>query len=95
MVDCSTLDNAIKECMSLPLSYQNCEKLAVFFFLRDKLYPEKKITTTEEYSGSEFLDAVGDKPISKIMPILDELMTVVHDLIPTVYNEVISRIERI
>lgn len=95
MLDCSTLDNAIKECKSLPISYQNCEKLAVFLFLKDKLYPEEKIITAEKFGGSEFLDAVGDKPISKIMPILDELMEVVHDLIPTVYNEVISRIERI
>jgi hypothetical protein len=95
MVTAEELERAITEYKSLPVTYQNCEKLAVFLYLRDKLYGTCEQPKAERFSGSEFLDAVSDKPLNKIMPILDELMTVAHDLMPTVYNEVISRIEKI
>lgn len=95
MVTAEELERAITEYKSLPVTYQNCEKLAVFLYLRDKLHGTCEQPKAERFSGSEFLDAVSDKPLNKIMPILDELMTVAHDLMPTVYNEVISRIEKI
>lgn len=95
MVTEAELKKAIADCHSLPVTYQNCEKLAVFLYLKNELYADKSSVPVEKISGSEFLDAVSDKPLTKIMPILDELMTVVHDLMPTVYNEVVSRIESI
>lgn len=95
MVTAEELNRAITEYKSLPVTYQNCEKLAVFLYLHDRLHGAYEQPKAERFSGSEFLDAVSDKPLNKIMPILDELMTVAHDLMPTVYNEVISRIEKI
>ena len=95
MVTVEELERAITEYKSLPVTYQNCEKLAVFLYLLDRLHGTYEQPKAEKFSGSEFLDAVSDKPLNKIMPILDELMTVAHDLMPTVYNEVISRIEKI
>lgn len=95
MVTAEELERAIVEYKSLPVTYQNCEKLAVFLYLQDRLHGTHEQPKAEKFSGSEFLNAVSDKPLAKIMPILDELMTVAHDLMPTVYNEVISRIEKI
>ena len=95
MVTAEELERAITEYKSLPVTYQNCEKLAVFLYLHDRLRGTHEQPKAEKFSGSEFLDAVSDKSLTKIMPILDELMTVAHDLMPTVYNEVISRIEKI
>lgn len=95
MVTTEELERAITEYKSLPVTFQNCEKLAVFLYLQDRLHGTYEQPKAERFSGSEFLDAVSDKPLNKIMPILDELMTVTHDLMPTVYNEVISRIEKI
>lgn len=95
MVTAEELERAITEYKSLPVTYQNCEKLAVFLYLKNELYADESSAPAEKFSGSEFLNAVSDKPLNKIMPILDELMTVAHDLMPTVYNEVISRIEKI
>lgn len=95
MVTAEELERAIVEYKSLPVTFQNCEKLAVFLYLYDKLHGTCEQPKAERFSGSEFLNAVSDKPLTKIMPILNELMTVAHDLMPTVYNEVISRIEKI
>lgn len=95
MVTTEELERAITEYKSLPVTYQNCEKLAVFLYLQDRLHGACEQPKVEKFGGSEFLNAVRDKPLNKIIPILDELMAVAHDLMPTVYNEVISRIEKI
>ena len=98
MVSNEELERAIAECKSSPDSFQNCEKLAVFLYLKERLYTVKEEIPTpkaERFSGSEFLNAVGDKNISQIMPVLDELMVVVHDLIPNLYRATIEKIESI
>lgn len=97
----SQLLDAIEELESSPATFQNAEKLAVFYQLYDHLYtrkePEKIIETVGEvtinkYGASEFLTAIEGQEADQVWPIIDELMTTIKALQPRLYEATMDRI---
>ena len=100
MISKNELLKAIQDCESQPSSYSNCEKLAVFYSIYDKLYgyktaSPKSTTETVIYTGdknSEFLNLINGMKSDKIWPIIDELMQTLQIVNPRLYNGVINKI---
>lgn len=95
------LINAIDELEHAPATYQNAEKLAVFYLLYDHLYIEKepvnrfeqvKEVTINRYEGSEFFEAISDKDAAQVWQVLDELMATIQMLQPKLYQATIDKI---
>ncbi|MCM1164664.1 MAG: hypothetical protein NC299_12630 [Lachnospiraceae bacterium] len=91
------LYDAIRECESSPVSYRNCEKLAVFYTLYDKLYGEPAETKTsrvavQPVSDSEFMRLISGKDWSALLEILDELMDSIKILQPRLYDAVMRKL---
>lgn len=97
----SELINAIDELEHAPATYQNAEKLAVFYLLYDHLYIEKEPVNRIEpvrevkidrYEGSEFYEVISDKDAAQIWPVIDELMATIQMLQPKLYQATIDKI---
>ncbi len=105
MITETELLEAIRECENAPSSYQNCERLAVFYSLRDKLYgkPEEQQPAAQEQtaefmlqtdkSGSEFMRAISGKDWTSLLAILDELMDTIKILQPRLYDAVMRKLQ--
>lgn len=105
MITENELLEAIRECESSPSSYQKCEKLAVFYYLHDKMFgdPEEKPAATQEQiagfppqaekSGSEFMRAISGKDWTSLLAILDELMDTIKILQPRLYDAVMRKLQ--
>lgn len=82
-------------------TWQNCEKLASLYIVRDHLKepPERETLsvsyeTVSRVGGSEFLDACSAAPdIAEVLYILDEHMTVIEALYPREYSAIINKIQ--
>lgn len=94
---------AIRECEQRTPSYSNCEKLLTFRSLLKDLYPdpdpENKIVEDRRQSfavsptnKSEFMEAIADKDMMKVLDVLDEHMKVAQVLFPKEYQAVLSKI---
>lgn len=91
--------DAIAEISERNPTYDSCEKLSTFYTLLNHLYKQdsgysyevKEVVPSTE--GSEFRDVVAGKPISEMIEILDEHMSVIKILFPKEYRAVIKRLE--
>ena len=97
MVTERELYEAIRECESAPPSYQNCEKLAVFYTVYDKLFANSskktaKSTYIQPVSDSEFMRLIVGKDWTSLLAILDELMDSVKILQPRLYDAVMRKL---
>ncbi len=97
----SELLNAIGELERAPATYQNAEKLAVFYLLFDHLYVEKepvnrfesvREVTIDRYEGSEFYEAISGQKSAQIWAVMDELMATLEALQPKLYQATIDKI---
>lgn len=102
MITRRELDGAITECENAPTSYQNCEKLATFYTIREHAF--RGDSTELEYSydspqgigdfgESDFLQAVKGRDETEIWEILDELMDTVLITNPRLYQGVMRQIK--
>ena len=106
MIHRQDLINAIEETNKKPDDYHKCEKLATFYTLLDKLYPEDLTEpaqgsgfsfdsapeeTVGEYGDSPFLAAVGGMEAGKAWQLMDELMTAVSVINPRLYECVLRK----
>lgn len=73
MISEKELLKAIEETERLPVSFQNCEKLATFYILLDHLHSAERMLLKRK-SDSEFISVIADKNLDEVMPVLDELM---------------------
>lgn len=98
----SQLLDAIEELEASPATFQNAEKLAVFYQLYDHLFtrkePERIIesigeVTINKYGESEFLKAIEGQEAETIWPIMDELMMTIQALNPRLYYATLDRIK--
>lgn len=95
------LEKAIYECEKSPPTYQNCEKLATFYTLREYLYgaePRRETTTEtiiDDHGASEFLTAIHGKQSEAVWAVIDELMSVLQGIMPKLYNGALKKIEDI
>ena len=97
----SELINAIDELEHAPATYQNAEKLAVFYLLYDHLYIQKepinriepvKEVTINRYEGSEFYEVISGKEAAHVWQVIDELMATIQMLQPKLYQATIEKI---
>lgn len=100
----SELLNAIDELEHSPATYQNAEKLAVFYLLQDHLnadelpvrYSESiKEVTIDRYEGSEFYEAISEHSAAQVWAVLNELMATLQLLQPKLYRATIDKIRGI
>lgn len=96
------LENAINECENLPLTYQNCEKLATFYMIYDHLYTTKEPraeikpeTIINDYGISDFLVAVKGKQSAAVWGVIDELMSALKIVMPKLYDGALEKIENL
>lgn len=94
MISEEELLKAIEETEKLPVSFQNCEKLAVFYTLLDHKQSED-IKIMKQSSGSEFLTVINGKSINDILPVLDELMQTLDVVQNKLYKSTINTLQSI
>lgn len=84
---------------------RNCEKLATLYTLRNNLYPETEQVgysfspapvrdVIGEYGNSEFMLMISGKDSQEVWNLVDEIVTTVKMLKPSLYNAIIRRIEK-
>ena len=84
------INSEIAKLESLPASYQNIERLAWLYIVRDHL--------TEPVSGempkgkSEYFCACAGKSISEVMMVMDELMDTLLVIQPRLYQAVLMKL---
>lgn len=101
MITIRELDGAIRECENAPTSYQNCEKLATFYTIRDHIVEEPHEVEhsydppqgIEDYGDSDFLQAIKGRNTAEIMAVMDELMETILITNPRLYQGVMRKIK--
>lgn len=98
------LREAIAECQGQRNPDANtCIKLAAYLTILKEIYPDEKHDPVfhqmtsggndNEYdSGTEFSSVCKGRPISDILPVIDELMTTLQVLYPRLYNGVMNKL---
>lgn len=104
MIDRQELEQAIAEIERLPSSYQNCEKLSVFYTVYNQLYGEKypqdiinqysqKRSPESIFDGnSEFIQLINQKGIEQSFKVITELIEVIQVTNPRLYAGVIRKL---
>lgn len=94
MISEEELLKAIEETEKLPVSFQNCEKLAVFYTLLDHKQAEE-IQILRKSGESEFLSVISGKSLNDILPVLDELMQTLDVVQNKLYKSTINTLKSI
>lgn len=104
MISERELVEAINECENAPKSLRNCEKLATYYTLLDKLYPVEKDYERAmqaerrgyfdplSISDSEFMQVISDIDWECLLKILDELMDTIQVVQPKLYDAVMRKL---
>ena len=111
MITEADLKQAIAECQAeRNPNAHTAVKLAAFYTLLDHLEPEKPAPSLPAYSfaagpeekrdiyydsGTDFSQAIYGRKPEDIWPIFDELMDVLINLHPRLYNAVLRKIEKL
>lgn len=98
----SELSKAITELEKAPSTFQDAEKLAVFYVLYDHLYKkqEPKIEPIKEviinrYSGSEFCSIIAGKKACDVWRIMNDVMGIIKTTQPQIYKAIIQRLSNL
>lgn len=92
MISEEELLKAIEETEKLPVSFQNCEKLAVFYTLLDHKQAET-VQILRQSSESEFMSVISGKNLSDVLPVLDELMQTLDVVQNKLYKTTINTLK--
>lgn len=98
----SELSKAITELEKAPSTFQDAEKLAVFYVIYDHLYKKQepeiepiKEVTINRYNGSEFYHAISCKKAHDVWRIMNDVMTMIKATQPQIYRGIIQRINKL
>ena len=98
----SELIKAIEELEKAPLTFQNAEKLAVFYTLYDHLLSAQrsnnginKEITICRYEGTCFYQAISGRNAKEVWRIMNELMKVIKVSQPELYESTLRKINSI
>lgn len=83
------LEDAIYKYENTPASYQNCQSLAMFYYLYDRLYGSDQ-KFENGYSYENFKYKIGP---DKFWEVFDELLEALQVLNPKLYGSVIKKLE--
>ena len=104
MIRKEDLEEAIAECLGKRDPDANtCIKLAAFVTIQQYLFPESPQVDAERYSyasdnntklesGTEFAELINNATPSEAWALMDELMSTLQVLQPSLYNGVIRRL---
>lgn len=95
MLSKEEIEKAIKITETQTINYQTCEKLAVFYYLLDRLYPEQTSKPKESkniVTDSEFLRAVENVELDDALMLIDELLETVKLLHVDLYNAFMKKL---
>lgn len=92
MISEKELLKAIEETERLPVSFQNCDKLATFYILLDHLRSAGRQYSRSK-SDSEFMSVIADKNLDDVMPVLDELMQTLDVVNNKLYQTTITTLK--
>ena len=81
--------HAIEACKLEESSVQSCNKLAIFYYLYDRLYGK---LNTEYDSGSEFMRIAKNMDLSELMAKIDELVETIRVLDYKLYESFMSNL---
>ena len=98
MISKTELENAIRNYEDAPNNYSNCEKLATFYILYDRMYgamPESEGEAVAYDGKSEFADTVKGKEPQSAWAVIDELMDALSVLQPKLYNGTLDKLREI
>lgn len=95
MIDLETIEREIRELEARgDTTYSICERLSWLYVVRDHLRPVREETrTTQDLSGSEFLEATSGVSYPALMRILDEHMSALKVVQPREYDSMMERIK--
>lgn len=95
MIDLETIEREINELEARgDTTYSICERLSWLYVCRDHLRPVREDSrTTQELSGSEFLEAASGVSYPALMRILDEHMSALKVVQPREYESVMDKIK--
>ena len=102
LIELDELDEAIAECERARPTMQTCEKLAVFYTLKDHLtgaegpfkgYSGESGATLSLYGESPFMRLIQGRETASVIAVMDELMTALSVLNPGLYNNVLNKIK--
>lgn len=105
MITKREIDGAIRECEDAPVSYQNCERLATFYTIRDHLFEDDVAEAREieyshnapqivdDYGDSEFMQAIAGRDPAEMWSVMDELMEAVYVTNPRLYESVMRKLK--
>lgn len=90
------INEEIKRLEASKTTYENCNKLAILYTVRDGLTEKPDTQRSFAVAGSsEFLNISMGKDPAKVLQVLDEHMDCIKALYPTEYNILIRRIENL
>lgn len=106
MITLDDLNEAIKECEGQRNPNANTAlKLAAFYTIRNELYPAEPVpngysyqsepTTVHYDSDTEFGKAIADKEPAAVMPIFDDLMSLLQSAQPRLYRRLLEKIQSV
>lgn len=94
MISEKELIKAIAETEGMPTSFQNCEKLAVFYTILNHIRDEEQHFSRRS-GDSEFLSVISNKDINAVMSVLDELMQTLDVVEHKLYQTTIDTLKNI
>ena len=104
MLTKAELLRAIDELEDAPPTFQNCQKMAVFYTLLNSVYgkqhteqsfaEKKPEEVIKRYGDSEFLQAIEGKNPVDVWQIVDETMETLEVLQPKLYDAVIRQLSQ-
>lgn len=94
MISEKELLKAIEDTERLPVSFQNCEKLAVFYTLLDHLHSAER-QLLKRKSDSEFVSVIADKNLDDVLAVLDELMQTLDVVNNKLYTTTINTLKEL
>lgn len=89
------INSEIERLEQTEANYQNCNKLAVLYVIRDHMEQPKPKIAEYSYAGSEFLLAASGAPIDGVLHVVDEHMECIKALYPKEYAAIIDKIKRL
>ena len=92
--------DTIEELQSSAATFQDCQKLATFLILYDKIYgyqeetvPERtRVTILDDYGKTEFYQAISGKKAETVLRILNETMEAIKLLQPRLYDSALTEL---
>lgn len=94
MISENEILDAIAETERQPVSFQNCEKLAVFYTILEHKQAEQR-HYSRKAGETEFFSAIADKDLNSVMSVINELLETLNVIENKLYTETIRTLKEL